>query len=102
MELRNKEEEMKYFSNFIFKAVFYTEKRLARRLPSVARSVPCLQGDWRPAVFARIPLPSAREQRMRGVRAVQSKQCWGSARPCVDAWCPAKDNMSAKRTTYTS
>ena len=45
MELRNKEEEMKYFSNFIFKAVFYTEKRLARRLPSVARSVPCLQGD---------------------------------------------------------
>ena len=23
MELRNKEEEMKYFSNFIFKAVFY-------------------------------------------------------------------------------
>ena len=23
MELRNKEEEMKYFSNFIFKAIFY-------------------------------------------------------------------------------
>ena len=23
MKLRNKEEEMKYFSNFIFKAVFY-------------------------------------------------------------------------------